>query len=66
MPRYFIANDDDPMDMDLADGREYATLQDFVDAGDEETLRAVAPLAPGESVTVGGGAATQYTLTRIR
>ena len=41
----------------------------LIEAGDTETFAALydaAPLHVGDSITVGGGAAVQFTLTRIR
>lgn len=61
-PTYRIVNDDDPADFTYPCE---CSLADLVDTGDDETLRAVSPLARGESVTVGGGAAVQFTITRI-
>jgi hypothetical protein len=50
--------------MDLCDGRDRVTIIDLIASGDTETLAAVVPLAVGDSVTVGGGAAVQFTITR--
>lgn len=63
--RFRIVNDDDPMDVNLADGQDVISLGDLRDLGDTETIHAVRNLRIGKSVTVGGGAAVQFTLTRI-
>ena len=63
VPIYRITNDDDPLDYEYPVAVSWTTL---VDSGDTQTVLDVAPLARGQSVTVGSGAAVQFTLTRIR
>jgi len=60
---YKITNDDDPMDCYYPLATTGASI---LFAGDVETYDAMRPLRPGQSVTVGGGAAVQFTITRIR
>ena len=60
-PVYKIVNDDDPMDYEYPLA---ATLENF--DGEPDVYADVQPLAVRESVTVGGGAAVQFTITRIR
>lgn len=60
---YRIVNDDDPMDVDFP---AEVTLTGFVALGEDDVTVAVRGLAVGESVTVGGGAAVQFTITRVR
>ncbi len=62
-PIFRVVNDDDPSDYWTP---RAMTLQGFTDAGDDETYDACKPLNVGDSITVGGGAGTQFTLTRIR
>jgi len=60
-PVYKIVNDDDPSDYAYPMA---ATLENF--DGEPDVYADVQPLAVRESVTVGGGAAVQFTITRIR
>ena len=61
LPIFKITNDDDPMDCETPCA---VTLDAF--AGEYDVYADVQPLLVGQSVTVGGGAAVQFTLTRIR
>ena len=60
-PIYRIVNDDDPSDYAYPMA---ATRDNF--AGEPDIYADVVPLVVGESVTIGGGAAVQFTITRIR
>ena len=64
-PIFKITNDDDPLDYAYP---VVVTLDGIVDDdGFEPSVRALCgPLAVGQSVTVGGGAAGQFTIERIR
>ena len=65
-PVYRVICDDDPLDPDYPIAVTPASL---IETGDTETFAALyeaAPIRVGDSVTVGGGAAPQFTLTRIR
>ena len=66
-PIFRIVNDDDPMDyvypctvtINAFDGLDYYNPQDRI-------LDRISALSVNESVTVGGGAAVQFTIERIR
>ena len=60
-PIYRITNDDDPSDYAYPMA---ATLENF--DGEPDVYADVQPLGVRESVTVGGGAAVQFTILRIR
>lgn len=60
--QYRVVNDDDPMDYAFP---VKVTLHDLRENGDMQTYRAVRHLRIGKSATVGGGAGTQFTLTRL-
>lgn len=64
-PVFKVTNDDDPMDYEFPIGVTLSGLADCFDhkADDYAPARA---LRVGESFTVGGGAAVQFTITRIR
>jgi hypothetical protein len=62
-PVYKIVNDDDPGDYAYPMAVSARTIRE---AGDFETLAAITFLPVRQSVTVGGGAAVQFTITRIR
>ena len=61
-PIYRVTNDDDPGDYIYPIAVSWRTL---AENGDTAILD-VAPLKVGQSVTIGGGAAVQFTMTRIR
>lgn len=65
LPIFKIVNDDDPMDYVYPVSLTPIALKDTA-ALDDETLDECLGLRTGESVTVGGGAAPQFTITRIR
>ena len=60
-PKFRITNDDDPSDYAYP---MLASLENF--DGEPDVYADVQPLGVSESVTVGGGAGTQFTITRIR
>jgi len=62
-PVYKIVNDDDPSDYAYPMAVSASTIRK---SGDFETLAAITFLPISESITVGGGAAVQFTITRIR
>jgi len=59
---YKITNDDDPMDYQYPKALPLVAFAQ----GRPNPFREVAALAVKQSVTVGGGAAVQFTITRIR
>jgi len=63
LPIFKITNDDDPGDYTFP---RMVSWPDLVASGDTQTVDAVLLLPVGQSVTVGGGAAVQFTITRIR
>jgi hypothetical protein len=65
VPIFRVVNDDDQMDYQFPCGVSLDTLRELRDEGDP-TYFDVCDCAIGQSVTVGGGAAVQFTLTRIR
>jgi len=63
VPIFKVVCDDEPISMDYPCAVSRATLEAN---GDWLTVEAVMGLRVGQDVTVGGGAAVQFTLTRIR
>jgi len=67
-PIYRVTNDDDPLDYDFPCAVSLATLEQRYQDGDDidGSYPRTLALAMGESITMGGGAAVQFTITRIR
>jgi len=63
-PVYKITNDDDPMDYEYPVASTLPELCDGIMYDDDYFACMWADV--GQSVTVGGGASTQFTITRIR
>ena len=65
VPIFKITNDDDPMDYEYP---QIVTQDSFYDDDgyDPPLSYQVGVLSVGSSITVGGGAAVQFTITRIR
>lgn len=63
VPIYRVSCDDDPSDYQFP---RAVAWPDLVASGDTQTVDAVLLLPVGQSVTVGGGAAVQFTIERIR
>jgi len=63
IPIFRVVCDDDPSDTSYPCAVSARTIREN---GDFETLAAITFLPMGESITVGGGASVQFTLTRIR
>ena len=63
VPIFRIVNDDDPSDYTYPCALSEPQLRDV---GEREVYNLAVTLGVGESVTVGGGAAVQFTITRIR
>ena len=64
-PIFKITNDDDPMDYEYP---QVVTAEAFYDDDgyDPPLSYQVGVLSVGQSVTVGGGASVQFTISRIR
>jgi len=65
VPIFKITNDDNPMDYAyplMTEGRDFADANE----NDPALVSEVLGLRVGSSVTVGGGAAVQFTIQRIR
>ena len=65
VPIFRVVSDDDPFDPDYPCALSHATLIDLQNHGDLPGLD-VDSIRVGQFVTVGGGAAQQFTITRIR
>ena len=65
VPIFRVSCDDDPSDYSYPCAVSLDTLRELCDDGDP-TYMDVCDCAIGQSVTVGGGAAVQFTLKRIR
>lgn len=64
-PIFRVTNDDDPGDYDYPMAATWAQVEEGLRA-DGDALARVREARVGERVTVGGGAAVQFTITRIR
>ena len=62
-PIYRVVNDDDPMDYEHPCAVSLATIRGN---GETDLADDLSVLRVGASLTIGGGAAVQHTLTRIR
>lgn len=62
-PIFKVICDDEPISMDYPCA---ITPSQYKPGEDDEVLASIAGLSVGESRTIGGGAAVQFTITRIR
>lgn len=64
-PIYRITNDDDPNDYDYPMAANLAQIEEALTLNPDSFI-AISALNVGEEVAIGGGAAVQFTIERIR